>query len=108
MRTNKRYKARETVVSLTSPAFARVRCTQFGHNILLGALVEGDQGAQIFLKSLPLRTQHRLEHEKEDLQEKRYQGRPLSFHTDEKRREIGDKISAGLKRYHERKRLNVI
>ncbi|GHO76142.1 hypothetical protein KSD_39130 [Ktedonobacter sp. SOSP1-85] len=73
MRTNKRYKARETAVAITSPTFERLRCTQFGHNILLGALIEGNQDALTFTKTLPLRTQNRLEHEKEDIQARRYQ-----------------------------------
>ncbi|EFH90688.1 hypothetical protein [Ktedonobacter racemifer] len=107
MRTNKRYKARETAVPITSPTFERLRCTQFGHNILMGALIEGDQHALTFLKSLPRRTQNRLEHEKEDIQTRRYQGRPLAFLTDEKRHEIGDKISAGLKRYYAQHHFNV-
>src|SRR5207245_5359339 len=45
MRTNQRYEPRATTVAMTSPDFAHLRCTQFGHNILLGALINGDSTA---------------------------------------------------------------
>ncbi|MBV9688467.1 MAG: hypothetical protein JO202_02030 [Ktedonobacteraceae bacterium] len=102
MRTNQRYAARETAVPISSPDFDRIRRTQFGHNILLGALVNHDQKAQAFLETLPKRTQRRILCEKEEVQDKRYRGRPLAFLTETERREIGSKISQGLRRYHQR------
>ncbi len=108
MRTNQRYDARATAVSISSPDFDRLRRTQFGHNILVGALITGDQMATTFKNTLRPRTRRRLEKEVQDLQDKRYQGRPLSFLTDAERREIGSKISEGLRRYHDKKRLKVI
>jgi hypothetical protein len=108
MRTNKRYNPCETAVSIASPEFERLRCTQFGHNILVGALAKGDEAATAFKKTLPPRTQRRLEREKEALQHGRYRGRPLAFLTDAERREIGSKISEGLHRYHEQRRLEAI
>ncbi len=104
MRTNRRYKAHETAVAIASPAFERIRGTQFGHNILIAALAEGDQDALTLKKKLPPRTQRRMDHEKDEIQHDRYRGRPLAFLTDAERREIGSKISAGLKRYHQNKR----
>lgn len=105
MRTNRRYRPRETAVSLTSPDFERIRSTHFGHSMLLGALLNGDEQAIAFKKTLPPRTQRRIEREKEELQRTRYRGRPLAFLTDAQRSDIGSKISAGLRRYHEHKRL---
>ncbi len=105
MRTNRRYETRETAVAIASPEFAHVRCTQFGHNILVGALINGDTAAKAFLASLPPRTQSRINREVSELQETRYRGRPLAFLTEAKRQEIGSKISAGLRRYHEQRRL---
>lgn len=103
-RTNKRYKARETSVSITDPKFSHLRCTQFGHNILIAALARGDQNALTFIKDLPPRTQSRLQCEKDALQDMHYRGRPLAFLTEAERKEVGEKISEGLKRYHERRR----
>jgi len=37
-----------------------------------------------------------------------YRGRPLAFLTEAERREIGGKISEGLRRYHEQKRLQAL
>jgi hypothetical protein len=108
MRTNQRYEPRQTAVAITSPDFDRIRCTQFGHTILLAAFAEGDQAAISFVKQLPPRTQSRMNREKDELQGKRYRGRPLAFLTEAKRREIGSKISEGLRHYHERKRLKAI
>lgn len=105
MRTNKRYGSRETALSLTSPDFDHARCTQFGHNILVSALICGDQAALALLKKLPKRTQRRIKSEVAELQEKRYQGRPLQFLTEAERAAIGQKISEGLKRYHARLRV---
>jgi hypothetical protein len=105
-RTNQRYAPRQTAVSLLSPAFEQLRCTQFGHNILLGALVEGDPDAIAFKNNkekIPARTRRRIEHEVDLLQHARYQGRPLAFLTEAERQEIGAKISEGLKRYHAHK-----
>jgi hypothetical protein len=106
MRTNRRYDTRETAVAIASPDFAHLRRTQFGHHILLGALINGDAAAKVFLASLPLRTQSRIRREVDEAQHTRYRGRPLAFLTEAERRDIGGKISAGLLRYHERKRLH--
>ncbi|SRR6266567_5533352 len=108
MRTNQRYQAHETAVTIASPDFDRIRCTQFGHNILLGALISGDESALSFLTSLPPRTQSRMRKEVEDLQERRYRGRPLAFLTEAQRREIGGKISESLRCFHEQRRLKAI
>ena len=61
------------------------------------------EAAQAFKKTLHPRTQRRITKEVQDLQETRYRGRPLAFLTDAERREIGSKISEGLKRYHAQK-----
>lgn len=108
MRTNRRYSPRETAVAITSPDFARLRCTQFGHMILLTACAEGDSAALAFVKELPPRTQRRIHREKDELQDTRYRGRPLAFLTEAERSAIGTKISAGLRRYHERKRQRAV
>lgn len=99
-RTNTRYEPRETSIALTSPDFPRIRCTQFGHNILVGAIVNGDATALAFLKQLHPRTQRRLRQEAREVQHNRYRGRPLAFLTDAEREAIGSKISEGLRRYH--------
>ncbi len=104
-RTNKRYAPRETAISISSPEFDHIRRTNFGHNILIGALINDDQTAMAFKAKLPLRTQSRVNREVSELQEKRYRGRPLAFLTEAERREIGSKISQGLRRYHEQRRL---
>ena len=106
--TNQRYSPRETAVSLTSPDFDRIRRTAFGHTILLGALINGDKTAYSFLGRLPPRTRRRIRSEVEEVQEKRYRGRPLAFLTEAERREIGSKISAGLRRYHAQQRLGAL
>ncbi len=105
MKTNKRYSARETAIAITDPSFNTLRCTQFGHNILIAALSEGDKDAIAFRdrKDLPVRTRTRLIQEAQDLQDSHYRGRPLAFQTDAKREEIGKKISDSLKRYHANK-----
>ncbi|SRR6266567_5493415 len=108
MRTNQRYEVRQTAVAIASPEFECIRCTQFGHNILLGALANGDQTAIAFTRQLPPRTQNRITKEVDELQEKRYRGRPLAFLTEAEHREIGSKISEGLRRYHEHKRLKAV
>jgi hypothetical protein len=106
MRTNRRYKARETAISLTDPDFDRIRKTATGHHMLLAAYANGDPNAIAFVeqKNLPERTRRRIKQEKEALQETRYQGRPMAFLTEAKRQEIGGRISAGLKRYHAKRR----
>lgn len=108
MKTNHRYDARTTAVPISSPDFAHIRSTQFGHNMLVGALINGDKTALVFLKSLPERTRHRIASEVEEMQETRYRGRPLAFLTDAERQAIGSKISASLKRHHEQKRLRIV
>jgi hypothetical protein len=107
-RSNQRYAPRMTAVSLTSPEFRRLRCTQFGHTILLCALINDDPAALTFKKTLPRSTQTRITREVQDLQEKQYRGRPLAFLTDAERREIGQKISEGLRRYHAQKRVHAV
>lgn len=107
-RTNQRYDPRATAVSISSPAFTQIRSTQFGHNILVGALINGDKSAIAFLKTLPERTRHRITAEVQEMQETRYRGRPLAFLTDAERQAIGGKISESLKRYHEKKRLHIV
>ena len=108
MRTNQRYEPRQTAIAITSPDFERIRCTQFGHSILIAAFAEGDQDATAFVKQLPSRTQSRMNRERDALQHTRYRGRPLAFLTEAGRQEIGSKISEGLRRYYQKKRLNVI
>ncbi len=106
MKSNRRYAARETALTIGSPEFeqARGRGQVVGKNILLGALAAGDQSALAYHKKLPQRTQRRMRQEADALQVERYQGRPLAFHTDAQRQAIGQKISAGLLLYHARKR----
>lgn len=108
MRTNRRYKGRETAVPIGSPDFERIRCTRFGHNILVAAYAKGHQDALTFIEILPPRTQSRLKREKDALQDQHYRGRPLAFLTEAERRVVGKKISEGLKRYHEQRRLKAI
>jgi|SRR5579883_468129 len=106
-RTNHHYKPRETAIPLTSPEFLARRKTEFGHNIFLGALLSGDEAALALLHNesiIPARTRRRIMGEVHTLQHKRYQGRPLPFLDERERREIGSKISAGLRRYHATRR----
>lgn len=107
MSANRRYAARETALKIGSRAFeqARGRGKVLGHRILLGALASGDQAALTYLKTLPARTQRRLKAERDTLLMDRYRGRPLAFHTDAQRQAVGAKISAGLIRYYERRRI---
>lgn len=107
-RSNQRYAPRVTAVPIASPEFRRLRCTNFGHHILLGALINDDPAALAFKHTLPRSTQTRITREVQDLQEKQYRGRPLAFLTDAERREIGQKISEGLRRYHLQKRMRAI
>ncbi len=103
-RTNRRYSPRETAAAINASGFERLRATPMGHNILVGALICGDQAALAFLKGLPSRTQRRIRQEVEDLQETRYRGRPLAFLTEAERRAVGEKIAEGLRRYHAQRR----
>jgi len=107
MRTNRRYKARETAVSLNDPSFERTRCTQFGHSILLAAYAKGDPDAIALVegKDFPERSRTRYRREKDELQQQTYRGRPLAFRNAAKRKEVGEKISQALIEYHARKRL---
>lgn len=102
--TNKRYTARETALKVGSPEFEQARRGQQAHNTLLGALAAGDHAALAYLATLPERTRRRMRQEADALQIERYRGRPLAFHTESERQAIGAKISAGLIRYHARKR----
>lgn len=108
MRTNKRYKPRETAIALTDPALAQLRCTQFGHNILLAAYAKGQPDAMRMVNGLNPRTRRRYVLEKERLQGETYSGRPLAFLTEAERAEVGAKIRAGLKRYHAQRRLRAV
>lgn len=109
MRSNKRYKARETAVAITDPDFNRIRKNQFGHNILVAALAKGNQDAIAFVerKNFPERTRSRLYREKDAYQDQHYHGRPLSFMSEEKRQTINAKIRESMKHYHAKKRLGV-
>lgn len=98
--TNRYYKPRETTIAIDSPEFMASRKTKLGHPILLGALINGDEHALALLNALPARTRRRIQSEISDLQSKRYHGRPLTFHDDSERREVGDKIRTSLIRYH--------
>ncbi len=107
--SNQRYAPRETALTLGSPQFdqARGRGRQLAHTILVSALAAGDQVALAYVKEksrIPERTQRRLRQEADALQSEQYRGRPLAFHTDAQRQVIGAKISAGLIRYHQRRR----
>lgn len=115
--SNMRYGARETAVAIGSPEFEKARSTQFGHNILVGALICGDKTAIAYRDAkdssndqykLPGRTRRRLIQEVQELQHKHYQGRPLAFLTEAERQERGAKISEGLKRYHAQRHLRVV
>jgi hypothetical protein len=67
--------------------------------------------ALTFLNGLKTRSERsywRIKAEVDALQATHYQGRPLAFLTEAERREIGQKISTGLKRYHAQKRLQVV
>lgn len=111
MRTNKRYGARETIIDISSPDFERARKTQVGHSILLGALHNGDKVATSYLEGLKKRQERsywRIRAEVDAMQDAHYRGRPLAFMTDTERQEIGSKISAGLKKYHEQRRLHIV
>lgn len=104
-RSNKRYEARETAFKIGSPEFACIRSTQLGHTILIAALASGDQKALSYLATLPARTKRRIHNEVIAFQNQNYRGQPLAFHTESERLAIGAKISQGLRRYHDRKRL---
>jgi hypothetical protein len=110
MRTNRRYKARETAVAITAADFDRLRRTQFGHHILVAAVAKGDPDALAFIEKqgFPARTRSRIRRESDALHDQHYRGRPLAFLTESERREVGLKISAGLRRYHEHKRLKAV
>jgi len=101
--SNKRYKTRETAISLTDPDFSRIRCTQFGHNILLAAYAKGQREAIALVEKLPERTQRRIRQEKEAFQQQSYRGRPLAFRDENERAEAAANISEGMRRYHARK-----
>lgn len=110
MRINKRYKARETAVSLTDPHFDQIRRTQFGHSILLAAYAKGNPDAIAFVesKTFPERSRLRLKREVEVFQHQTYRGRPLAFRDDVARQEVATKISNGLRQYHAQKRLSAV
>lgn len=102
--SNQRYPPRETAIKIGSPEFDQARRGQQAHNTLVSALAAGDPGALAYLKTLPERTRRRLREEASFLQSQRYRGRPLAFHTENERLAIGEKISAGLIRYHAQRR----
>jgi hypothetical protein len=104
--TNRRYKPRELPVDIEAPGFAKLKKTWYGHNILVGALICGNQRA-IALKEKPHmhpKTRQRIEKEVSDLQHKNYRGRPLAFWTEEKRLEVAHRISYSLIEYHRKKK----
>jgi hypothetical protein len=103
MRTNKRYPPRTTSLAINSPSFDKMRYTQYGHNILVAATMDGDAIAMEYVSKLPASTQRRLRREIRLLQTTRYQGRPLAFITEDQRRKHGKNISEGLKRHYARK-----
>ena len=105
MRTNKRYKARETSLDMQSPEFERLRKTEYGHNILITSAAKGDQAAMAFINNLKvISTKNRLKREVRELQTKVYRGRPLAFMNDQERRELGMKISEGMKEHHAKRK----
>jgi hypothetical protein len=104
MRSNKRYPPRETAVSINDPGFDKIRRTQFGHNILLGALVCGDQDAISFVKDLKHPTGWRIRNEAQDIQQHRFKGRHLAFMTEDERIAKGEKIRQGVLAYWRRKK----
>ena len=102
--SNLRYEARATRLAISAPEFSRARMTPTGHSILVGALICGNREALAFLSNreiIPERTARRIRQEVDEAQETRYRGRPLAFQTDAKRREVGSRISKGLKLYYE-------
>jgi len=108
--TNKRYKARETAVSITDPSFDKIRRTQFGHSILLAAYAKGNPDAIAFIESkdFPERSRTRIKREKDEFQHQTYRGRPLAFRSEAERKEVAAKISASLKEYHAKKHLRIV
>lgn len=56
--------------------FERARKSHYGHNMLVGALMQGREDAIVKLQSLPDRTRYRVESELRTLHTRR-QGRPL-------------------------------
>ncbi len=111
MKTNRRYAARETSLDIQAPEFAEIRKTEYGHAILLTALVKGDQGALDFLNRrgtdgtflISVSTRNRIKREVVDLQTKVYRGRPLAFMTKEEAEKHAAKISEGMKKHHAQK-----
>lgn len=80
--TNKMYKPTETAVALDSPDFLKIRKSEFGHNIFLGALICGDKAAIAIRDDkniIPPSTRRRILSEVQAIQTKRYRGRPLTF-----------------------------
>lgn len=103
--TNKRYEPRATSVPIANLGLGKGRTLD--HNILLGALICGDQEAIAYRddKSKMSRwTRNRLIREVEDIQSTRYRGRPMAFLSEAKSMKIGDKISYSLKEYHKTRR----
>lgn len=104
--TNKRYKPRELPIDISAPGFVKFKKTQYGHNILVGALICGDPRA-IALKEkeyMHPKTRQRIEREVSELQRKRQRGRPLAFWNEEKRLEVAHRISYSLIEHHRRKK----
>ena len=80
--TNKIYKPRETALKLDSQKFLEERCTQYGHNIFLGALICGNKTAVAIRDNkqlIPPSTRRRILSEVQTIQSRRYRGRPLTF-----------------------------
>jgi hypothetical protein len=69
------FPAKATFYDMTSPEFLQTRCSQFGHNILLGGLVCGLPEAQAVLQQLKPSTQYRIRKETIALADRRYRSR---------------------------------
>ena len=108
LRSNKRYEPRTTSLVIGAEEFTKQRYTQYGHNVLIGAAMDGDMTAMEYLAKLPPRTQRRLRREIRLLQATRYKGRPLSFNSDDTRKQHGANISKGLKRYYAQRSLQEV
>jgi hypothetical protein len=103
--TNKRYEPRATSVPIPHLVLGKGRTLD--HNILLGALICGDQAAIAYRDDktkMSRWTRNRMIREVETIQSTRYRGRPLAFLNGAKSKEIGGKISQSLIEYHKRRK----
>jgi hypothetical protein len=103
--TNKRFKSRDLALDITGPGFlSNGRKTQYGHNILIGALICGYEPAIALKSQLHIKTRQRIEREVQELQTKNYRGRPLAFWNEEERLKVAQRISYSLIEYHRQKK----